>query len=70
MLWSGRETKHVSGVALMIDMLAESPLIEWHAVSDRILTARFNSKSVKMTVVMCYAPKNSADDDGTWLFFL
>lgn len=62
-LCSGRETEHVSGPALQIGRLAESSLKERCTVSDRIYTARFNSKLIKMTVVVCYAPTNTADND-------
>jgi hypothetical protein len=31
-------------------------------VSPRILTARFNSKDRKVSILQCYAPTNVADD--------
>ena len=62
-LWSGRENEHESGTALMLGSLAVRSLVEWKAVSDRIVLARFRSRFVMMTVVVCYAPTNNADEE-------
>jgi hypothetical protein len=62
-IWSGKEKEHESGVALMMSKHTAKCLIEWRGVSDRIVTARFDSKYVKTTVILCYAPTNSAADD-------
>ena len=54
--YSGRDDdQHPSGVALMVDRYANSCLIEWRPVSDRIISARFNSRYAKLTVIQCYA---------------
>ena len=62
-LFSGHEEEdheHTLGVALMISPKMISALIEWEPISPRILTARFNSKGRKVTIVQCYAPTNTA----------
>ena len=38
-------------------------MISWKPVSERIITARFNSKHIKTTVVQVYAPTNEASDE-------
>ena len=61
-LYSGKESEHESGVAVMLDEFSEKCLIEWKPVSDRILSARFESKFAKSTVIVCYAPTNNAEE--------
>ena len=43
--------------------LAATALIEWVPVSPRIITARFNSKGRKVTIINCYAPTNNTTDE-------
>ena len=68
-LWSGREVGHESGVALMLSKHAAKCLEEWKPVSDRILIARFFSRYVATTIVVCYAPTNEADDEAKEQFY-
>nr|CAH8872990.1 unnamed protein product [Trichobilharzia regenti] len=35
--------------------------MQWEAISSRIMTARFNSKGRKVSIIQCYAPTNNAD---------
>ncbi|RUS69107.1 hypothetical protein EGW08_023132 [Elysia chlorotica] len=42
---------------------ARSALIAWEPVSPRILTARFNSKGRKVTIIQCYSPTNAAKEE-------
>lgn len=56
-----------SGVALLMSAGARKALMEWHAVSDRILTARFRTRARPVTIVQVYAPTemdegNTKDD--------
>ena len=68
--YSGRDDdQHPSGVALMVDRYANSCLIEWRPVSDRIISARFNSRYAKLTVIQCYAPMNNADEETKEAFY-
>ncbi len=52
---------HVHGVALLMSQEAAQSLLSWEPVSSRIITARFNSKGRKVTILQCYAPTNTAD---------
>ena len=48
------------GVALLMTPEAKRALLSWEPMSPRILTARFNSKGRKVTIIQCYAPTNLA----------
>ena len=52
---------HMYWVALMMTPEATRALLSWEPVSPRILTARFNSKGRKVTIIQCYAPTNAAE---------
>ena len=61
-LYSGRDDNvHQSGVALLLNKETAESLLDWNPVSDRIITARFNSKYIKTTCVQVYAPTNDAE---------
>ena len=61
-VYSGRSDNiHRGGVAITMNKEASRALIEWKPVDERIMTARFNSKFAKLTLIQCYAPTNEAD---------
>ena len=64
-IYSGQEEgqPHMHGVGLMMTPEATRALLSWEPVSPRILTARFNSKGRKVTIIQCYAPTNAADEE-------
>ena len=63
-LYSGRDDNvHQSGVALLLNKETAESLLDWNPVSDRIITARFNSKYIKTTCVQVYAPTNDAEPE-------
>ena len=51
---------HTHGVALLMTPEATRALLSWEPMFSRILTARFNSKGRKFTIIQCYAPTNVA----------
>ena len=62
-IYSGREDDiHERGVAIMMTKAIRHTLIDWKPISDRIITARFYSKFIKMTLVNVYAPTNDSDE--------
>ena len=60
---SRNDNQHQSGVAILMSKEAFRALESWNPVSDRIITARFNSKHIKTTIIQVYAPTNDADTD-------
>jgi len=66
LIYSGHEedgARHTEGVGLMLSKEAAGSLMEWTAVSSRILHARFRTKIGKLLLIQCYAPTNEADDE-------
>jgi hypothetical protein len=62
LLYSGRasEEKHEYGLGLNLSKSLKKSHIEWAAVSERILTARINTRLRNLTIVQCYAPTDEA----------
>ena len=54
---------HTEGVAFMVSKPAAKALIDCFPVSPGIITARFNSKGRKVTLIICYAPTNNSTDE-------
>ena len=71
-LYSGRlDGHHTDGVALIMSREKERTLIEWKPSGPRLLKARFNSKYTKytkLTVIVCYAPTEDAEEQTKMLF--
>ena len=64
MLFSGRgDEVRREGVGLMLTPKAAKALTEWKAVNSRLLLARFKSAQCNLSVIVCYAPVNDAQDD-------
>lgn len=65
MIFCGKPAEEVrsSGVALLMNAEARKALMEWHGVSDRIMTARFRTRARPVTVVQAYAPTNEAEEN-------
>ena len=64
LLHSGREDgSHYQGVGLLLNKQAGQALDEWEPVNERIMYARLKSSHGNMSVMVCYAPTNEADDN-------
>ena len=50
------------GVALVVRPPFNHALMEWHAISDRLLLARFTHKHGHLSVVVAYAPTEPTED--------
>ena len=57
------DDQHQSGVAIIMIKGVFRALESWNPVSDRIITARFNSKRIKTTIIQVYASTNDAYTD-------
>ena len=69
-IYLGREDgSHRSGVAMMMSKRAESALIEWVPVNERIIKARFHSKYIKLTVIQVYAPTMESEEEEVDQFY-
>ena len=49
------DTQHREGVAIMMTREVEKTLLGWKPVNEGIITARFFSQFVKMSVIQVYA---------------
>ncbi|CAG2254452.1 Craniofacial development protein 2 [Mytilus edulis] len=54
---------HDKGVGFMLTKKAKQSLLEWNPVSSRIITARFDTKFQKTTIIQVYSPTNNADEE-------
>jgi len=50
-LYSGQNEQHTDGVGIILSKVASRALVCWKPVNERIITARFNTKLAKVTVV-------------------
>ena len=63
MIYAGEESEHQRGVAIMMSQNTQKCLMEWTAISSRIITARFYSRFKNTTIIQVYAPTNETTDD-------
>lgn len=65
-IYSGNPSKddpHDKGVGFMLTKKAARALLEWNPVSSRIISARFETKFQKTTIIQVYAPTNNAEEN-------
>ncbi|KAK2712354.1 hypothetical protein QYM36_011144 [Artemia franciscana] len=62
LLYSGEDNHHQAGVGLMMSPAAYRTMLKWTPINERILFARFATTHTKLSVIVCYAPTNEADD--------
>ena len=60
-LFSGQQSRHIHGVALMVSRSLFQCLVKWTPVNERILFARFKTKFHSLSIIVCYAPTNDAN---------
>lgn len=58
-----QDQAHESGVGLLLSKDAKKALLSWQPISDRIITARCNTKFSKISFVQCHAPTEVAAVD-------
>ena len=65
-LYSGKSDEvnhHQHRVGLILSRQANNSLMEWEPISARIITTRFSSKQRNVTLIQCYAPTNSNEEE-------
>ncbi|XP_055383684.1 uncharacterized protein LOC129613579 [Condylostylus longicornis] len=62
-IYSGNNNGGSNGVGMIIDKSISSSMMSWKAVSDRIILVRFYSRIRKITIIQCYAPTETANDE-------
>ena len=45
---------------------AEKSLTQWECISERLITARFQTRFIKVTIIQCYASTNDEDKDNSY----
>jgi exonuclease III len=64
-IYSGNPNKddpHEKGVGFLLNKITKKSLLEWNSISPRIVTARFDTKFQKTTVIQVYASTNEAQE--------
>ena len=62
-MYSGNSQKRMYGVSICINSHTTEALLTWSSVSNRIITTRFQSRHVKVTVLQAYALINESSDE-------
>ncbi|PVD22650.1 hypothetical protein C0Q70_15905 [Pomacea canaliculata] len=65
-IYSGHEDPdhdHTKGFTVLMTPEAARALIAWEPVSPRLMSARFNFKGRKITIIQCYAPTSEAKEE-------
>uniref|UniRef100_A0A2C9L604 Endonuclease/exonuclease/phosphatase domain-containing protein n=1 Tax=Biomphalaria glabrata TaxID=6526 RepID=A0A2C9L604_BIOGL len=71
-IYSGHEDLDhdlTQGVALLLSRETFKALLGWEPVSSRLMTARFNAKGRKTTIIQCYAPTNAEPEEENEEFY-
>ena len=54
--------QHEKGVGFLLNKTSKKSLLAWNPISPRIVTARFDTKFQKTTVIQVYAPTNETQE--------
>ena len=63
LIWFGQTSSRSGGAGLLLNKKVNKCFICHSPISDRLLTALFNHKQGKMTIVVSYAPTIVSPDD-------
>ena len=61
-IYSGHPQYHFLGVGICMNKPSERALIGWKPINERIITARFQTKHAKVTIIQVHAPTNESDE--------
>ena len=63
-LYSGRDDGlHQEGVGMMLSKRAKKSLIEWKPINQRLMYARLFTTTLKISIVVVYAPTNDSTEE-------
>ena len=66
-IWTSRtgraDNHHSRGDGIITTKEVHKSLLEWKPISERIIKARYNSVFAKLSVIVCYAPTDDAEDE-------
>jgi len=68
-VYSGRPTQGMSGVAVWIHRKIAGALVGYEPVSDRVLIVRPNAKPRNITLIQVYGPTTAATDEEMERFY-
>jgi len=71
-LYSGlpnADDDHIKGVRILLNKNIRGALLEWNPISERIITARIQTKLGKISIVQCYAPTENVELDEKEAFY-
>ena len=66
---TGHSNKHILGVGLYLSLPVAKALIGWKPVNERIITARFQTRHTKVTIIPAHTPTIEADDNKKGNFY-
>ncbi|KAJ4432815.1 hypothetical protein ANN_21454 [Periplaneta americana] len=63
LLYSGVTDEHIhrEGVGILMTNDAHKSLLQWHPVSERIITARSKAKVRNISIIQCYVPTEASE---------
>lgn len=67
--FSGPENESRNGVALSVTPSMNRVILDYNPVSDRILTAKINTKPCRLNIVIVYAPMSASSDEEIDAFY-
>ena len=70
-IYSGRtDEQHSREVAIITTNEIHKSLIEWKPIYERLIKARYNSGYAKLSVIVCYAQTEDAEEEDKILFMI
>ena len=69
MVYSGHHTEHKNGVGLLLTKQVAKSMVDFHALSDRILILKIASKPFNLVIIQVYAPTSTSSDEDIEQFY-